>query len=86
MSGHVYESKRLTVTEMIERLEAIEDKTQLVAINCERCEIWAHACAVSDKVRLFHHGADDECPDDERGDLNEYTGCDCAPPMVSISG
>ena len=86
MSGHVYEGKRLTVAELITKLEAIKDKEQLVALDCDGCETWRHLAWVSSDSKFWHHGSEDPCDKDQNGDLEPDDGCDCGPLMVRLSG
>lgn len=63
--------KTLTVQQLIEKLQVIEDKSSPVLFGCERCEIVNDVLVVSSGPRkIYWHAEDQECPNDENGDLD----------------
>ena len=72
----------MTVQELIDKLNAVEDKSMLVGLECERCETWDNLGVYSSVHRPVMHSAQSDTLDDCPTYSEEVGDCMCDVPVM----
>lgn len=79
--------KNITVRQLMEKLEKVENKDIEVITSCDNCDCITHlqdTQVSSIPQHYYAHGEDEDCPNDVDGELGPATGCECMPKVIIL--